>query len=154
MRTPGSVRGAAGNRGPYRHPDRRRQTRGLVAALLEQGLPQAEIARLLGLSAAAVAYHRRALGVPVDDRCNRRYDWSEIQAFYDQGHSVRECQSRFGFSLKTFHDARLRGAVRTRPQAMSLESLLSAPRNRNHLKLRLIKLGLKSSACEECGRDE
>lgn len=39
----------------------------------------------------------------------------------------------------------------TRSKAMPLDVLLAGRRNRNHLKLRLIKLGLKSLACEECG---
>lgn len=34
---------------------------------------------------------------------------------------------------------------------MPLELLLSAPRNRNHLKQRLFDLGLKENRCERCG---
>ena len=26
------------------------------------------------------------------------FDWTEIQAHYDEGHNMRECQARFGFS--------------------------------------------------------
>lgn len=27
-----------------------------------------------------------------------KYDWDEIQKFYDKGHSIRECAAKFGFS--------------------------------------------------------
>jgi hypothetical protein len=73
--------------------------------------------------------------------------------FYDAGNSITRCMARFGFSRKTFNDARLRGAVVTRPQAMPLEALLNGQRRqRGHLKRRLIKLGLKEDRCEICAR--
>ena len=109
------------------------------------------MARALGVSTATVAYHLRQLGVPPDGRFRRRYDWREVQAYYDAGHSITDCQRRFGFARKTWEDARRRGAVRSRPQAMPVEQLLEGPRNRGHLKLRLLRLGLKDARCEECG---
>jgi hypothetical protein len=98
-----------------------------------------------------VSYHARNLGVPRNEKSARRYDWSLIQAFYDQGHSVRECQARFGFARESWGQAVRRGAVVPRPQSMSIEALLAAPRNRTHLKKRLIAAGLKSQRCERCG---
>jgi hypothetical protein len=84
--------------------------------------------------------------------CNRRYDWSQIQAHYDAGHSVRECRARFGFARKSWQDAVKRGAVKPRPKAMPLDQLLiKGPRNRMHIKLRLIGAGLMENRCEECG---
>ncbi|MCA1706017.1 MAG: winged helix-turn-helix transcriptional regulator [Actinobacteria bacterium] len=66
------------------------QTRPLVQQLLERGLEQSEIARQLGLTKSTVAYHVRTLGRPVDLRFARRYDWSEVQSFYDERpHSLR-----------------------------------------------------------------
>jgi 5-methylcytosine-specific restriction endonuclease McrA len=127
------------------------RTRERVAALLEGGMGRLEVARTLGLSKSTVSYHARRLGLPVDERCNRRYDWSAVQRFYDEGHSVSQCQARFGFSRETWNAARRRGAVVPRPHAMPLEQLLGAPRNRGHLKRRLIKLGLKEARCEICG---
>jgi hypothetical protein len=52
-----------------------------VEALLAAGLTQAEIALRLGRAKSTIAYHMRGLGMPIDERCNRRYDWSHIQAF-------------------------------------------------------------------------
>jgi 5-methylcytosine-specific restriction endonuclease McrA len=130
------------------------RTRQTVAMLLHYGFTQAEIVFATGRSKSTIAYHMRNLGRPPDERFNRRYDWAQVQRFYDAGNSITKCMARFGFSRKTFNDARLRGAIVARPQAMPLERLLSAPRQRGHLKRRLINLGLKEDRCELCGISE
>jgi hypothetical protein len=47
----------------------------------------------------------------------------------------------------------LRGDIVQRPYPMPFEKLLAAdtPRNRNHVKLRLLAAGLKRNRCEQCG---
>ena len=99
--------------------------------------------------APTVSYYLRRLGVPKQRQ--GRYDWNEVQAYYDQGHSVRDCVARFGFSHQTWHAAVLRGDVRARPPGMPIEELLSGVRNRNHIKKRLLRAGLKTNHCEICG---
>jgi DNA-binding CsgD family transcriptional regulator len=128
-------------------------TRQRVAALLDEGHGKNAIARALGLSRSTVSYHARRLGEPVDSRCARRYDWAEVQAYYDAGHSVRECQEHFGFSRQTWHAAANRGAVTARPHGLPLEELLVAGvhRSRFNLKIRIVKAGLKQKLCEVCG---
>lgn len=85
--------------------------------------------------------------------CARRYDWSIVQDYYDAGHSARDCQKVFGFCTKTWHDAVLRGAISTRPQAAPIETYLVRGRrtNRTHLKRRIVAAGLKENRCERCG---
>jgi predicted DNA-binding protein YlxM (UPF0122 family) len=124
-----------------------------VRALLAKGMTSAEIAGALGITKSTVCYHRRSLGEAIDERCNRRYDWAEVQRYYDAGNSISECQERFGFSRKTFSDAVKRGAVVTRPRAAPLEVYLvnDRPTNRSHLKARLLSAGVKDNRCEECG---
>ena len=124
-----------------------------MRVLLEQGLSGAAIARELGISKATVSYHKRRLGHDIDTRCNRRYDWEAVQRFYDEGHSITECQEHFGFARKTFMDAAARGAIQTRPQGAPLALYLVAGRavNRCHLKGRLLAEGLKENRCECCG---
>lgn len=131
------------------HNDTRKQ----VSTLLAIGLGRLEIARLLGLSKSTVSYHARRLGHPVDTKAARRYDWTEVQRYYDEGHSITECQLRFGFARETWNAARRRGAVRACPQAMPISDLLVAdrPRSRNHVKSRLLSSGLKQNRCEDCG---
>jgi 5-methylcytosine-specific restriction endonuclease McrA len=135
------------------------RTRDRVRQLLNEGKGVKEIARLLGISQGTVGYHKRRLRFPLDERFTRRYDWAAIQAYYDEGRSKRECQAEFGFSSWAWSYAVKRGAITPRPYPMPFEELLiKGPRNRNHVKLRLISAGLKDPRCEECGisdwRDE
>jgi transposase-like protein len=118
-------------------------TRQRVRALLAQGKSGAEIARELNVSKSTVCYHRRRLGEEIDQRCNRRYDWVEVQRYYDEGHSITDRQLRFGFARKTFADAVRRGAIVTRPRAAPLDRYLvrGRPVNRSHLKGRLLSAG-------------
>jgi biotin operon repressor len=124
-----------------------------VQALCESGLSGAEIARRLGISKSTVSYHRRRLGQPIDARCNRCYDWAAVQRFYEEGHTITQCQGEFGFARKTFMDAVARGALVSRPQAAPVAEYLVTGRrvNRTHLKGRLLAAGLKENRCECCG---
>jgi transposase len=129
------------------------RTREAVKELLAAGLNRTQIAARLGITKSTVSYHARRLGEPVDVRANRRYDWAEVQSYYDRGHSIAKCQERFGMARKTFADAVRRGAIKTRPQAMSIEELLAARRNRSHVKQRLVSAGLLELRCQGCGID-
>ena len=130
------------------------RTRDRVRQLLEQGKGVKEIARLLGISQGTVGYHKRRLRYPLDERFTRRYDWPAIQAYYDEGHSKRECERKFGFSAWAWHYAVKRGVIKPRPQAMPIDELLKGRRNRTHLKMRLLGAGLLQNVCEECGISE
>jgi DNA-binding CsgD family transcriptional regulator/5-methylcytosine-specific restriction endonuclease McrA len=130
-------------------------TRERVALLLSEGRSKGEIARVLGVSKSTVSYHARRLGAPVDSRGARRYDWRAVQRFYDDGHTVRECQAHFGFSLHSWHAAVKRKAITARPHAMPLDELLVSGvyRGRFNLKARLVSTGVKMNHCETCGID-
>ena len=41
-----------------------------------------------------------------------RYDWSEVQKYYDEGNDRDACQARFGFSLLAWYRAIKRGNLR------------------------------------------
>ena len=125
--------------------------RAAIAELHASGLSAAEIGRRLGLTAPTVCYHLRRLGVAADPRFSRRYDWAEVQRYYDLGNSVTACQERFGFARETWNDARRKGDVVPRPRALPLAELLVGRRNRVNLKQRLIAAGLKEPHCEICG---
>jgi DNA-binding transcriptional ArsR family regulator len=127
------------------------ETRAKIAALREHGLTLAEIARALGISKPTVSYHARALGIPSQNQ--PRYDWAEVQRYYDAGHSITACQLHFGFARRTFTDAVKRGVIVTRPQAAPIDTYLVKGRrtSRSHLKRRLLAAGLKENRCERCG---
>jgi transposase len=132
------------------------ETRALVSFLLRRGLSKGAIARSLGVSKSTVSYHARRLGERVDERGARRYDWAAVQRYYDEGHSVRACIERFGFSRQTWHAAVKRGAVTPRAHPMPLDRLLVADtyRSRHNVKLRLLGEGVKQNRCEACGLTE
>src|SRR5436190_13974884 len=131
------------------------RTRTRVAELRAQGWSITRIAGELGLSKSTVAYHCRRSGEEPDDRFNRRYDWAEVQRYYDEGNSITACQQRFGFARCTWTAATRRGDVVARPQAMPVEQLLVGKRSRTHVKNRLIAAGLlDAGACAHCGITE
>ena len=114
-----------------------------------------EIARLLALTPSTVSYHKQRLGYPRQRKCALRYDWAAVQAYYDLGHTRRQCRERFGFSASSWSDAVDRGDIKARPYGMPFEELLvQQPRNRYNIKLRLIAAGIKENRCERCGIDE
>ncbi len=128
------------------------RTRERVAELLSEGNSRAETARRLGLSKATVSYHARRLGMPIDERAARRYDWEAIQRYYDEGHSVRQCREAFGFAHQTWQSAKSRGDISTRPQSTPDDELFAAgrPRSRANLKRRLLADQLKADRCAVC----
>jgi DNA-binding transcriptional ArsR family regulator len=124
-------------------------TRDKVAALRAAGLSGRAIAAALGVSPPTVSYHLRKLGIPPQQR--PQYDWRAVQAYYEAGHSVRECLAHFGCSSQTWHAARLRGDLKTRPHRLDLEALIARRGDRTNLKRRLIEAGMLSASCERCG---
>jgi hypothetical protein len=138
-------------RGPTRPPG---ETRKLVAELREQGLTYSQIAEKIGARKSTVAYHARHLGIPTIDAFALRYDWAEIQAAYDGGLSMRECQARFGFHGSSWSQAVNRGDIVPRPRAQDLDLLFCKGTSRNgrgSRKKRLIEDGIKEDRCEQCG---
>jgi len=85
----------------------------------------------------------RKLGIPAQSRFSRRYDWEQIRAYYEEGHSAKECWERFGVSRNAWVDAISRGAINPRPRAQPLDEVLERRRrgSRHHIKLRLLAAG-------------
>jgi len=122
-----------------------------IRIMLEAGVPISQIAAELGVTPPAVCYHARKLGFPAQPRS--KYDWTAIQAYYDDGHTYAETKARFGFSNGAWAKAIEAGKIVSRRNVTALETWLIAGSgvNRQHLKRRLIDAGLKEDVCEECG---
>jgi hypothetical protein len=102
---------------------------------------------------AIAAGRLRAEYHPTKD-CRRRYDWAEVQAFYET-HTYRETQLKFGFAAMSWHKAKLRGEIKSRGHVViPIDQLIVGRRNRTHLKGRLIRAGILENRCEECGLSE
>jgi DNA-binding transcriptional ArsR family regulator len=132
------------------------KTRVAVQRLIDEGLSFAEIARKLGVAKPTVSYHARKLGIPPFEAASRRYEWDEVQRFYADGHSIRECCRHFGFSTNAWYQAVERGVVQPRERVEALTRYLVMGRqvNRFHLKNHLFNAGLKENRCEICGISE
>lgn len=127
-----------------------------VQAHHEQGHGFVECSRRFGFTHTAwiKAIQRRKLQVAPSlypDR-RRKFDWAQIQEYYDQDHSYRQCRKRFNFCAASWTNAVRRGEIRPRQFGMSITELLSSPkRNRKHVKARLVRAGLLGSNCCSCG---
>lgn len=131
-------------------------TRARVAELLGSGRSKSEVARILGISTSSVSRHAARAGFAIDNRGARRYDWQAVQAYYDEGHSITECQTRFGFARCSFNEARRRGDIVPRARSAPLDVVFAAgvKRSRNHLKARMRQAELLAECCERCGLSE
>jgi 5-methylcytosine-specific restriction endonuclease McrA len=90
-------------------------------------------------------------GAGLADR-RRLFDWSEVQAYYDEGHSMNKCLARFGFSRGAWHSARIRGELKTRPKVrFAIERLALKRANRRIIKQRLLDNGSLQNRCYLCG---
>jgi 5-methylcytosine-specific restriction endonuclease McrA len=87
---------------------------------------------------------------PFEDR-RRRYDWAAVQAYYDEGHSIRDCARHFGFCLASWTKAADRGDVRARPSSKKLETVMWSRSSRHCKKARLLREGILENRCSECG---
>jgi hypothetical protein len=91
---------------------------------------------------------------PFPDR-RRKFDWTKIQAYYDQGNSYRQCRERFNFCAASWTNAVRRGEIQPRQIGMPIPELLSSPkRDRKHLKVRLVRAGLLENRCCVCGLED
>ena len=84
----------------------------------------------------------------------RRYDWGAVQAYYNEGHSYRECRAMFGFCAAAWTKAVDRGALQARARAAPLAVLLATSRSRKSVKHRLLQDGIMQNTCRECGLRE
>jgi len=83
-----------------------------------------------------------------------RYDWSEIRAFYEKGHSYRKTSRNFGFTSAAWYKAIRRGDIIPRPFGAAISDLLKSGKSRFNIKQRLLRAGLLENRCQECGLSE
>lgn len=90
---------------------------------------------------------------PFSDR-RLKYDWTQIQAFYDCGHSYGECRQRFGFRPASWTKAIKRGQLSVRARRDALARIHLPSRSRATVKRRLLTAGILVNECEDCGLSE
>lgn len=129
-----------------------------ILARLGQGKSFNQIAREVGCSKGTVSFHANRIGhVILRESSNNRYDWAEVQKYYDEGHSRIECLKHFGIHPSSWDKAKKSGRiVVNRDYRIPLEELLVSDRpktTRHHLKRRLLQAGLLENKCQICGID-
>lgn len=128
-----------------------------IECLLRAGKSYSEIRQETGCSKSTVAYHAKRLGLsPPRSKYNRErvYDWKEISAYYDAGHSMRECAIRFGCSRGALWGAVKRGDLTSRDRATPIASFLveDFDGSRNNIKRRLLRDKVLKNKCYKCGQ--
>jgi DNA-binding CsgD family transcriptional regulator len=88
-----------------------------VREMLEAGFLRREVADRLGVSPSTVTRYARILGFPDARTRPSPRDWSQVQRYYDEGHTIDECKERFGFSYGAWDKAVTRGDITPRPRA-------------------------------------
>jgi hypothetical protein len=83
-----------------------------------------------------------------------KYDWAEVQRYYDQGNGYVRCRERFGFAKDTWRKAVARGDLHTRGRQWPIDKVLRESKSRYTVKRRLLEAGLLTPACDECGLRE
>jgi hypothetical protein len=126
-----------------------------VQRYFDEGHGFAECRQRFGFTYAAwaKAIKRERLSIGVSSSRDRRlqYDWEAVQAYYDQGHTYRECRERFGFAAAAWTKAVKRGSVKPRPRVKSIETVLTSRSSTWAKKLKLLREGLLRDECYECG---
>lgn len=126
-----------------------------IRELLNSSVPPVQIRKELGCALSTITYHAKRMGRGIENRPT--YDWVAINTYHQQGHPLRVCIEKFGFSKGAWFKARQTGKVVSGDQKMPLEILLAPGRkktSRGHVKQRLLKAGLLERKCYECGITE
>jgi len=82
---------------------------------------------------------------------NSKYDWAAVQAYYDAGHSYRECMQHFGFCSAAWTAAVRKGVLKARARAWPIERILREAKSRRNIKDRLLPAGILENRCSKCG---
>jgi hypothetical protein len=126
-----------------------------VQAYYDEGHGFVQCARKFGFSHTAwvKAIKRSALrATPTrfNDR-RQRFDWTEVQAYFDSGHTYAECMTRFGYCPESWTAAVRRGKLSVRARALPLDLMTRRKMARRSIKRRLLELNLLKNECSRCG---
>jgi 5-methylcytosine-specific restriction endonuclease McrA len=122
-----------------------------IQKLLLNGKSWKQICDKVGCCRRTVAHHARLLRGGETRNSPPKYDWAEIQKFYDLGNSFLECRRKFQFSPSTWTAAVQAGRIFVRSEKERFLLSLEKGRVSSHdTKLSLIRHGFKKHQCENC----
>lgn len=118
-----------------------------IINLLREGKNYNEIVNIVGCSKATISYHAEKIGMR--KFTSRKYNWKEIQNYYDTGVTLTACREKFGFAKASWDKAILRGEIIPRIY-FPLENILENGYRKN-IKRRLLREGILIEKCNICG---
>ena len=122
-----------------------------ILALLAAGKTYSQIVAEVGCAKSTISYHAKNVKPPPSYKV---HDWAEVQAYYDAGHSGRQCMKDLGICAAVWYGASAYGKLVLREdKPISLEQLTALGRvtSRAHLRWRLLKDGVFDPICAKCG---
>ena len=122
-----------------------------ILALLAAGKTYRQIVAEVGCAKSTISYHAKNVKSPPSCKV---FDWTEVQAYYDAGHSGRQCRKDFGICNNVWYNASTQGRIVLREdKPIPLEELMAQGRNtpRAHLRWRLMRAGVFDAKCSVCG---
>ena len=124
----------------------------LIKTMLEQGLSYKEISEKTKLTKATISYHAKKLGF---GKPKKVADLSQLKSLYDSGLSLAECAKKLGVSKDTVSKAVKKGLVQVRSKSLDFDKMFveNSDTRRHLIKQRLLKEGILSNTCSECGLD-
>lgn len=120
-----------------------------ILALLAAGRTYKEIVAEIGCAKSTISYHAKSVKPPPNYKV---HDWAEVQRYYDEGHSGRQCMAYFGICHSVWYSALKSGKIKSESRHIPLAVLLDYDRMtaRGHVKKRLISAGLLTLECTRC----
>jgi hypothetical protein len=80
-----------------------------IKGMLLEGKTSGEIMAALGVSAPAISYHAKTLGMLKNSFDRQTYNWSLVQQSYDDGMTVTQIAKHFGMARRSIYEAFERG---------------------------------------------
>jgi len=87
------------------------RTKDRMRELLEAGCLRRAIADDLSVSPSTVTRWARLLGFPDKSPRRSHTDWAAVRDYYEAGHTIDECRTRFGFTFGAWDKAVSRGDI-------------------------------------------
>ena len=122
-----------------------------ILALLAAGKTYKQIVAEVGCAKSTISYHAKNVKPPPNYKV---HNWAEVQAYYDAGHSGRQCMKDLGICAAVWYGANAKGKLILREDTpLPLEELMAEGRNttRAHLRWRLLKDKVLDPVCAKCG---
>lgn len=124
-----------------------------IESLLRENKSLTEIAKILNVKVSTVSYHLKKK--KKNNKISSKYNWKEIQSYYDEGKTFTQCKEKFGFSAATWLYAIKNNFIKIKEkQKLPIEELLKNEKfhsSNSTIKKRVLEENLLENKCQICG---